>query len=266
MSRFWLLIVTWIESITCSQLLRSGSSQFVFFGSNVGHQPISGGFSAPINDRQLKEDLMNHGLILTQGELSDILHDLNIWTNLIPRAFSLAEEVHGDQRRSGGGPYLEEHIYPVTASVARYLAYRGNDDAVTTVIVSLLHDTIEDSTTVTAHSIEAEFGGVVAEQVAVLSKPQKRPGASPNPSDVEEAQYVTRVASAAFEVRVIKVFDRLNNLHSVHHRESSRRRAYLNETRTHYIALARTIDDDLASQMVELLNKQESRFMQESPG
>ncbi len=207
---------------------------------------------------------MNDRLVLSKRELSDVLLDLNLWTNLIPRAFSLAEEVHGNQRRSGGGPYLEEHIYPVTASVARYLAERRTYDAATAVIVSLLHDTIEDSTTVTAQSIEAEFGVVVAEQVSVLSKPLKRPGVSSIPSHEEEAQYVARIANSGFEVRVIKVFDRLNNLAAVHHRPTSRRRTYLDETRSHYLSLARSVDDELACQLIDLLNEQESRLMQES--
>ncbi len=205
---------------------------------------------------------MNGSPALSRQELIDILQDHGFLTDLTLAAFALAEDVHGDQRRSGGGPYLEEHVYPVTANVVRYLAGQRPEDAGLTVIVSLLHDAIEDSNTLIAQHIETEFGAVIALRVAVLTKPDKRRGVSPQSSEDEEALYVSGIANADEAVRVVKVFDRLNNLAAVHQREPSRRRAYLVETRSHYVSLARSVDEALAGQMIDLLNEQESRLEQ----
>ncbi len=197
---------------------------------------------------------------LSRDQLIANLRELNLWRDEMSVAMDLAESVHGDQRRAGGGPYLDEHIYPVTLTVARYLAGHDKGEAVGAVMVALLHDSIEDSTTVTERTVARQFGRTIAERVSTLTKPEKRPGSSAGTTEEEESRYVAGVAGAEYEVRVVKVFDRLNNLAAVHQREPDKRRKYLQETREHYLDLAASVDASLRRQMSELLAEQERLF------
>ena len=115
---------------------------------------------------------------LEQRDLVDLLWRLGQWSERVPDALALAESVHGEQRRDGGGPYLEEHVYSVTAEVACYLSRVDPAAAADAVLAAILHDTIEDSSTVSEEAIAARFGDRVAAAVATLSKSTKRGGKS----------------------------------------------------------------------------------------
>ncbi len=207
---------------------------------------------------------MNERTHITRQELSDELRRLDLWSEQADDAFNLAEHVHAEQRRAGGGPYLEEHVYPVTASVAEYLADTQSDHASETVLISLLHDTVEDSDAVTVETVHERFGASVANGVRVLTKPEKRPGNSADDPEAAEERYVSGVSAADWNIRVIKVLDRLNNLAAVHERPRDRQRTYLDETRTHYLDLAQSVDPELAEKMRTLLSEQERRFQRTS--
>jgi (p)ppGpp synthase/HD superfamily hydrolase len=197
---------------------------------------------------------------LEQRDLVDLLRRRGLRSERVPDALELAASVHGEQRRDGGGPYLEEHIYPVTAAVATYLSRVDPAGGASAVLSAILHDTIEDSSSVTEQLLAARFGDTVAGGVATLTKPAKRGGKSSEASAVDEARYVARVAGAALPVRVIKVFDRLNNLAAVHQRPPEKRQAYLAETRAYYLDLACSVDESLTRQMADLLTTQEACF------
>lgn len=193
---------------------------------------------------------------MSQQDLLDLLRDLNYTSDLLPQALVLAERVHGTQRRAGGGPYLDEHIYPITADVARYLARADSASATTAVLIAILHDTIEDSADVTVADLAAHFGPAVASGVDTLSKPSKRGGLSVPEDATQEAHYVAGIAVAPREIRIIKIFDRINNLSAVHQRPPAKCRQYLNETRAYYLPLARGVDEALAERMAALVNAQ----------
>ena len=194
---------------------------------------------------------------MSQRELTDLLSELRISCDLLPASLALAEHVHGEQRRAGGGPYLEEHVYPITADVARYLFAVDPVVVVTAVLIAILHDTIEDSRDVTRATLAERFGPDIASGIATLSKPSKRDGQATGESAPSEARYVAGISSAPREVRIVKIFDRLNNLSAVHQRPSEKRRQYLAETRAHYLDLARGDDDALARRMEALVDTQE---------
>ena len=71
-------------------------------------------------------------------------------TQLIEKAYNLASEAHGDQRRVSGVPYI---LHPT--SVACILVDLGMDSE--TVVAALLHDVVED-TDVTLEEIIKLFG------------------------------------------------------------------------------------------------------------
>lgn len=188
-----------------------------------------------------------------QRQLVESLRGYGLETVLVRAAIDLAVAVHGEQTRAGGGPYLEEHIYPVTSDVARYLLARDySGDAHDAVIIALLHDTIEDSDTVSRETIEKEFGEPVAAGVATLTKPGKVDRSQRRDLDAER-RYLTGVRAAPLPVKVVKVFDRLNNLAGLHLRTPDERRAYLAETREHYLDLAQGVDPELHARMQVLM-------------
>ena len=202
----------------------------------------------------------------TRPDLVDLLSRLGLCSDMVPDALGVAEHVHGAQRRDGGGPYLEEHVYPVTATVATYLSRVDPAEGADTVLITILHDTIEDSLTVTERSLTTLFGGSIASGVVTLSKPSKHGGKSNGAAEEEEERYVDQIAHSAFPLRVVKVFDRLNNLAAVHHRPLEKRQVYLAETGAYYLDLARGVDESLAVQMTELLRAQHKRLDQQSAG
>jgi len=195
---------------------------------------------------------------LEQRDLVDLLRRLNLWSDRVVDALALAECVHGEQRRDGGGPYLEEHVYLVTAEVACYLSHVDPAAADDAVLAAILHDTIEDSSIVREEAIAARFGESVATAVATLSKSTKRGGRSGVATADGEERYVANIDGSALPIRVIKVFDRLNNLAALQQRPVRKRRQYLAESRAFYLELARSVDESLAHQMTQLLETQEA--------
>ncbi len=208
-------------------------------------------------------ELVEGDVSVDRDELEAVVRELDLWSASVPEALALAVQVHETQRRAGGGPYLEEHVYPITVAVARFLAGRDRAGARDAVVVALLHDTIEDSTTVTGDLIEARFGHGIARRVNLLTKPEKRPGTSSEETEGAEERYVRGIREADFATRAIKVLDRLNNLAAVHQRDRERRRRYLDETRQYYLDLAKSVDLSLLTMMEDLLERQERRFQQE---
>ena len=71
-------------------------------------------------------------------------------SDMLRRAYQLALQAHGDQKRDSGEPYI---MHPL--AVAAILADLELDDA--TIAAGLLHDVAED-TSVTLADIATEFG------------------------------------------------------------------------------------------------------------
>lgn len=127
--------------------------------------------------------------------------------NLIEKAFDFAAEIHKEEKRLTGGPFID---HPVAVSL---MVAELHLDA-QTIITALLHDTYEaDSTAL--KKIRKQFGNEVAFLVEGLSKVQKA-----KYSGVERSAESTRkmFMAMARDVRVIivKLFDRLDNLGTLH--------------------------------------------------
>lgn len=203
---------------------------------------------------------MNGVVSLNQQALVERLRGIGVWSNDVSDALALAVDVHREQRRAGGGPYLEEHVFPVTAAAVDYISRVEPAEAKDTALVAIMHDTVEDSSPSTAPVIVERFGDSIAGAVSILTKPGKSRSESSESNAEDEARYAAGIAHAARFIRVIKVFDRLNNLASLHERTPAQRRKYLAETRAHYLDIVRSVDDSLARQMAELVALQETRL------
>jgi GTP pyrophosphokinase len=125
--------------------------------------------------------------------------------SLLQRAYDVAEELHRDQRRKSGDPYITHPL-----AVATILAELGMDTV--TLVAALLHDTVED----TGYSVEQlaeDFGDKVAQLVDGVTKLDKV-----KLGTAAEAETIRKMVIAMARdprVLVIKLADRLHNMRTM---------------------------------------------------
>ena len=167
----------------------------------------------------------------------------------LDRAFEMARRVHGTQRRKDGTPYLEEHVYPVAVAVSEYLLARGAspEEVLTGTVAALLHDALEDRDQAASKVEREEIGEAAGPEafllVELLTRPHKDSGAAF--SDADYAEKLHRGPSLA---RVVKVFDRLNNIACVHKVPAMVPR-YVEATNEGYVSMAEALDPDLGAEL-----------------
>lgn len=150
---------------------------------------------------------------------------------LICKAYALAFEFHGAQKRDSGEPYID---HPV--AVASILMDMHLDTP--SIITALLHDTLED-THLTSHEIQKYFGETVAKLVNGVSKLSQL---EMQPRIVQQAENFRKLVlamSTDIRVLLVKLADRLHNMRTLSHVKSvERRRRIANETMEIYAPLA----------------------------
>ncbi|MEV7552122.1 bifunctional (p)ppGpp synthetase/guanosine-3',5'-bis(diphosphate) 3'-pyrophosphohydrolase [Amycolatopsis sp. NPDC089917] len=123
----------------------------------------------------------------------------------LQRAYDTAEELHREQRRKSGDPYITHPL-----AVATILAELGMDT--TTLVAALLHDTVED-TGYSLESLKADFGEKVGELVDGVTKLDKV-----KLGTAAEAETIRKMVIAMARdprVLVIKLADRLHNMRTM---------------------------------------------------
>lgn len=148
----------------------------------------------------------------------------------IERAYKLAEEAHGDQKRRSGEPYI---IHPVC--VAKILVELGMDSE--SVIAALLHDVVED-TDVPLATIEKMFGKDVALLVNGVTKLGKIPYSSKEEQQAENLRKMLLAMAQDIRVMIIKLADRLHNARTFEHLSDTKRRYKALETMEIYAPIA----------------------------
>ena len=126
-------------------------------------------------------------------------------TRDLVRAYEIAEQLHGDQRRSSGDLYITHPL-----AVTTLLAELGMD--ITTLVAALLHDTVED-TAYTLEDVLEEFGEDVERLVDGVTKLDKI-----KYGEHAEAETIRKMVVAMARdprVLVIKLADRLHNMRTL---------------------------------------------------
>lgn len=144
--------------------------------------------------------------------------------NRIRQAYLFARDAHTGQYRVSGEPYI---THPLT--VARYIAELYLDE--TTIIGAILHDTIEDNTSISDTAVEQCFGKEVCHLVMGVT----------HLSGVNQLEDIANFfTSAATDVRVIliKLYDRLHNVQTLTPLPPYKQRAKALETLRIYVPLA----------------------------
>ena len=128
-------------------------------------------------------------------------HYENVDSELVSRAFTVANEAHSGQRRKSGEEYI---THPV--AVSEILAELGLNT--TTVVAALLHDTVED-TPYSLEQLRADFGDEIANLVDGVTKLDKLTFGPT--AEAETVRKMVIAMSRDIRVLVIKLADRLHN-------------------------------------------------------
>ncbi|OQY27523.1 MAG: hypothetical protein B6244_10445 [Candidatus Cloacimonetes bacterium 4572_55] len=169
----------------------------------------------------------------TKTDFLDIIKKNNprLKIDQIERAYDLASELHADQMRKSGEPYLS-HLLEVGEIVARL----GLDTD--SVSAGILHDIVEDAD-ISVEEIHRSFGAQVSTLVQGLTKIK---GVKFKSYHEKQADYYRRLLlTMAEDVRVIiiKLADRLHNMRTLKYHDSvEKQRRIAQETMDIYAPLA----------------------------
>jgi guanosine-3',5'-bis(diphosphate) 3'-pyrophosphohydrolase len=149
---------------------------------------------------------------------------------LIKRAYQVALDAHDDQRRLSGEPFIHHSL----ATAATLIDLRLD---AATVAAGLLHDVPED-TAVTVEDIEKTFGEEIATLVDGVTKLRKITWTS---LEEEEAESIRKIFLAMVDdirVILIRLADRLHNMHTLGAHPEARRKEIARETLDIFAPLA----------------------------
>ena len=169
----------------------------------------------------------------------------------VEEAMSTAEEIHsGAKREDGKSPFLETHIWPVTINVIRHYLFSNKLLTTLQIVSSILHDVMEDDEKILdmyaskSYGFDAyfihRFGDYVYNVATTLKvKPLSLFEGKTEQECQEERfrQYCNTLSKSAYDARVIKLADRLNNMRFIskipYHEKVKR---YIREAEDFYIA------------------------------
>lgn len=151
-------------------------------------------------------------------------------TAVLEEAFRFAAERHGSQTRQSGESYLAHPL-----EVAHILAALQLDT--TSLVVALLHDTVEDTST-TVEEIRERFGQDVARCVDGVTKLSR---VAYSTSEDRQAETFRKMLLAMVEdtrVILVKLADRLHNMRTLGHLSPERQRRIATVTLEIYAPIA----------------------------
>ncbi|GAB6853705.1 RelA/SpoT family protein [Asaia astilbis] len=155
----------------------------------------------------------------------------------IEEAYGVAEKAHREQKRDNGEPYI---IHPI--AVANILAGFRMD--VPSIMVGLLHDTVED-TGITQVFLKERFGDSVASLVDGVTKLTRLELQSDRTKQAENFRKLVLAMSRDIRVLIVKLADRLHNMRTLHYvQRQDRRLRIARETMDIYAPLAERIGMD----------------------
>ncbi|MBM3895658.1 MAG: HD domain-containing protein [Thaumarchaeota archaeon] len=175
--------------------------------------------------------------------------------SFVEGALSMAEEVHSDVKREDGvSPFLESHIWPVTIDVIRHYLSANKPLTTLQIVSSILHDVMEDNDKILDPYASKSYGsdayfihrfGDYVYKVATTLKVKPLDSFSGNTDEEREderfRQYCGTLAKSDYDVKVIKLADRINNMRFIskipYHEKVKR---YIREAEDFFIAFSLT--------------------------
>ena len=151
-------------------------------------------------------------------------------TEMIEKAYRMANEAHKDARRRSGEPYI---CHPL--AVARLVLDLGMDTE--SIAAALLHDVVED-TPITIDEVKSAFGAEVALLVDGVTKLTKIQFSSIEEQQAENLRKMLLAMSQDVRVMIIKLCDRLHNMRTGDAWPEQKRRDKARETMEVYAPIA----------------------------
>lgn len=151
-------------------------------------------------------------------------------SNIIEKAYKLAESAHRNQRRRSGEPYI---MHPV--AVAKILMKLGMDNEC--IVGALLHDVVED-TDYDLNYIRQEFGDEIALLVDGVTKLGQIPLSTREEVQAENIRKMFIAMNEDVRVIIIKLCDRLHNMRTLEHMPEFKQREKSLETLEIYAPIA----------------------------
>lgn len=148
----------------------------------------------------------------------------------LQRVYDFSREMHKDQTRKSGEPYLTHPVY-----VAYILADLKLDE--TCVAVGLLHDVLEDTLT-TRSVLEKEFGPDVTELVDGVTKIGKKEYVRRDQAQAETFRKMILASARDLRVILVKLADRMHNMMTLEHMSAEARHRIASETLEIYAPIA----------------------------
>lgn len=142
--------------------------------------------------------------------------------SLIQRAYHFASEVHKDDQRLTGEPFITHPL-----AVATILAELGMDEE--TIAAGLLHDVVEDCG-VSLDTLKEQFGAGVAKLVNGVTKLMQIDFSSKQQKQAENLRKLFLAMNEDIRVIIIKLADRLHNLRTLDPFPLERRKEIAQET------------------------------------
>lgn len=149
---------------------------------------------------------------------------------ILVRAFDLAAQAHQGQLRKTGEAYIAHPLQVATILAEWHLDTQA-------LVAALLHDTVED-TTITPAQIAQDFGKPVSELVVGLSKLHRLEYQTEQEAQAENFSKMLLAMARDVRVILIKLADRLHNMHTLYAMEESKQRRIARETLEIYAPIA----------------------------
>ena len=162
---------------------------------------------------------------------------------MVTRAYEVAAQAHGTQRRSSGEAYINHPI-----SVARIVAEIGLDEIC--LAAALLHDAVED-TEMTVADVEAGFGSEVATIVDGVTKLERIHFDSKEAQQAATMRKMLVAMARDIRVLIIKLADRLHNMRTIGGVPSEKQYRIAQETLDIYAPLAHRLGMQEIKQQLE---------------
>ncbi|PIE31799.1 MAG: GTP pyrophosphokinase [Ilumatobacter coccineus] len=161
----------------------------------------------------------------------------------IKQAYEVASDVHRTQRRSSGESYINHPL-----SVAGIVASIGLDE--TSIVAALLHDAVED-TELTLDEITRDFGDEVAWIVDGVTKLERIRFDSREAQQAATMRKMLVAMARDLRVLLIKLADRLHNMHTLAGMPATKQRRIAQETLDIYAPLAHRLGIQEIKQQLE---------------